>query len=105
MATPYQTTVRRRGRALTRPSAGIAASILLALGCVDVVEAQCAPGDIIWISSAVNANVGTGVGGGGTGSQCALRTVGGAVYNSTISPFGLQAGFDCACPGDRKSVV
>ena len=66
---------------------------------------QCSPGDILWVVETVNANVGTATGGGGTGSQCAGRTVAGAAYNSVVSPFGIQGAMDCACPGAEIRIL
>lgn len=80
--------------------------VALALaGCRVQVWAQCASGDILWVSETVNANVGTATGGGGTTTQCAARTVAGAAYNNPAQPFGIQGAFDCACPGAEIRIV
>ena len=58
-------------------------------------DAQCAAGDIMWVSETVNADVGLGAGAG----RCGTNTVAGAACNSSGSPFGIQAAIDCYVNG------
>ena len=58
-------------------------------------DTTCDNGDIAWVSSGVNANVGTGLGAG----RCTTNTVAGAAYNDPSMPWGIQAALDCACNG------
>jgi hypothetical protein len=74
-------------------------SLVIVLVMAAGAWAQCAEGDVLWVSEAVNANVGTAAGGGRTFARCATSTVAGAGYNNPAMPFGAQAALDCGCPG------
>lgn len=71
------------------------AAILLGAGTAAAQDTTCNDGDIAWVSSAVNADVGLASGAG----RCATNTVAGAEYNNISAPWGIQAAFDCLCQG------
>jgi len=56
-------------------------------------DVTCNAGDVAWVSSAVNADVGLASGAG----RCLANTVAGGNYNDPLVPFGIQAAQDCAC--------
>lgn len=58
-------------------------------------DTTCNSGDIMWVSSAVNADVGLGAGAG----RCLANTVAGANFNDSAVPFGVQGAMDCLCAG------
>ena len=64
-------------------------------------DTTCNSGDIAWVSSAVNANVGLASGGG----RCSSNTVAGANYNDPLVPFGIQAALDCVCNGSLIHIL
>lgn len=73
----------------------VAAVVLASAGTAGAQDLTCNSGDIAWVSSNVDANVGLAAGSG----RCATSTVAGAAYNDISTPWGIQAVFDCACSG------
>ena len=58
-------------------------------------DTTCNSGDVAWVSSAVNADVGLAAGAG----RCLANTVAGGNYNDPNVPFGIQGAIDCGCAG------
>ena len=78
------------------------AGVLAVLLTPGVLYAQCAAGDVLWVSEDVDANVGLG---GGAAGTCGSRTVSGAACNDSGMPFGIQAAFDCVRPGAEIRIL
>ena len=64
-------------------------------------DTTCNSGDIMWVSSAVNGDVGTANAAG----RCLANTVAGAEYNNSAAPFGVQGAMDCLCAGVEIRVL
>lgn len=71
-------------------------ALLLALGATAWgQDLTCNRGDVAWVTSAKNANVGLAAGAG----RCLANTVAGAAYNDPAMAWGIQGALDCACDG------
>lgn len=74
------------------------------LCCAIIAQAQdvtCNSGDIAWVSSAINADVGLASG----AARCLANTVAGGNYNDSGVPFGIQGALDCACAGSEVNIL
>jgi hypothetical protein len=78
----------------------VVACLMAAVGAYGQ-DVTCNSGDIAWVSSAVNADVGLASGAG----RCLSNTVAGAAYNDPTMPWGVQAAFDCSCAGLEIAIL